>query len=91
MTISEAVVKRLYELCAQRNITINKVSIISGVTQSTVSDIVNGKTTTRAWRRSKSCATGWRSASASFSILTSSTIWSRKSNSSCVKWQEVIA
>ena len=32
MTISEAVVKRLYELCAQRNITINKVSIISGVT-----------------------------------------------------------
>ena len=46
MTISEAVVKRLYELCAQRNITINKVSIISGVTQSTVSDIVNGKTAT---------------------------------------------
>lgn len=44
MTISEAVVKRLYELCAQRNITINKVSIISGVTQSTVSDIVNGRT-----------------------------------------------
>ena len=28
----------------QRNITINKVSIISGVTQSTVSDIVNGRT-----------------------------------------------
>lgn len=25
MTISQAVVKRLYELCAQRNITINKV------------------------------------------------------------------
>ena len=35
MTISQAVVKRLYELCAQRNITI---------TQSTVSDIVNGRT-----------------------------------------------
>ena len=45
MTISQAVVKRLYELCAQRNITINKVSIISGVTQSTVSDIVNGRPT----------------------------------------------
>ena len=42
MTISQAVVKRLYELCAQRNITINKVSIISGVTQSTVRDFVNG-------------------------------------------------
>ncbi len=44
MTISQAVVKRLYELCGERNITINKVSIISGVTQSTVSDIVNGRT-----------------------------------------------
>ena len=44
MTISEAVVKRLYELCNERGMTINKVSTISGVTQSTVSDIVNGVT-----------------------------------------------
>ena len=41
MTISEAVVKRLYELCAQRSITINKVSIISGVTQSTVLSLIH--------------------------------------------------
>ena len=45
MTIAEAVVKRLYELCDERQLTINKISTISGVTQSTVSDIVN-KTTT---------------------------------------------
>lgn len=46
MTISEAVVKRLYELCDERQITINKVSTISGVTQSTISDIVNYRTKT---------------------------------------------
>ncbi len=44
MTISEAVIKRLYELCNERQITINKLSTISGITQSTVSDIVNGVT-----------------------------------------------
>ena len=44
MRISEAVVKRLYQLCDERNLTINKISNISGVTQSTVSDIVNGTT-----------------------------------------------
>ena len=45
MTIAEAPVKRLLELCSERNITINKISNISGITQSTVSDIVNGTTT----------------------------------------------
>ena len=45
MTIAEASVKRLLELCSERNITINKISNISGITQSTVSDIVNGTTT----------------------------------------------
>mgnify|MGYP001160388095 FL=1 len=45
MTIAEATVKRLLELCSERNITINKISNISGITQSTVGDIVNGTTT----------------------------------------------
>ena len=44
MTRSEAVVKRLYELCEVHDLTINKISTISGVTQSTVSDIVNRRT-----------------------------------------------
>lgn len=44
MTIAEAVVKRIYELVDERQLTINKISMISGVTQSTVSDIVNGVT-----------------------------------------------
>ena len=45
MTIAEAVVKRLFELCNERNLTVNKICNISGITQSTVSDIVNGTTT----------------------------------------------
>ncbi|MGX8706962.1 MAG: helix-turn-helix domain-containing protein [bacterium] len=44
MTVSEAVVKRVFELCDERHITINKISTISGVTQSTISDIVNRRT-----------------------------------------------
>ena len=44
MTISEAVVKRILELCQQRGITINKISIMSGVTQSTVNDIIHSTT-----------------------------------------------
>ena len=44
MTISEAVTKRLLELCGERGLTINKLCTLSGVTQSTVSDIVNRNT-----------------------------------------------
>ncbi len=43
MNISEAVSARILELCKQYNITVNKLSTISGVTQSTVNDIVNKK------------------------------------------------
>ena len=44
MTYSEAVIKRLTELCAERNITINKLAILSGITQSTVDNLIKGKT-----------------------------------------------
>ncbi len=44
MTITQATAARILELCKEREITINKISILSGVTQSTVNDIVNGKT-----------------------------------------------
>lgn len=46
MTVSEAVVKRLCELCDERHLTINRVSTMSGVTQSTINDIVHGTTAT---------------------------------------------
>lgn len=44
MTYSEAIIKRLTELCSERNITINKLATLSGITQSTVENIMSGKT-----------------------------------------------
>ena len=43
MNIGNAIRTRIFELCNQRNITINKLSTISGVTQSTVNNIVSGR------------------------------------------------
>ena len=43
MTIGEAVRQRIIQLCQERNITVNKLSGISGVTQSTVNNIVSGR------------------------------------------------
>ncbi len=43
MNISTAVAYRILELCEENNLTVNKLSTLSGVTQSTVNDIVNHK------------------------------------------------
>lgn len=43
MNIGEAVKERILELCKEKNISINKLSIMSGVTQSTVNNIVSGR------------------------------------------------
>lgn len=39
MILSTAIKKRIYELCEQNNITINKLCTISGITQSTLANI----------------------------------------------------
>jgi len=44
MNISQAVVKRIKLLCKEHKLTVNALSNASGVTQSTVNDIVNGTT-----------------------------------------------
>ena len=43
MGISNAVAQRIIDLCLERDITVNKLSTLSAVTQSTVNDIVNHK------------------------------------------------
>lgn len=43
MCIGDAVRERILELCRERNISINKLSAMSGVTQSTVNNIVSGR------------------------------------------------
>ena len=43
MNIGEAVRLRIVELCRDNKITINKLAIISGITQSTLSNIISGR------------------------------------------------
>lgn len=43
MGIGDAVRDRILELCRERDISINKLSTISGVTQSTVNNIISGR------------------------------------------------
>ena len=43
MNIGEAVRERIIELCRVRDISVNKLSSLSGVTQSTVNNIVSGR------------------------------------------------
>ena len=44
MTYSDAIIKRLSALCAERGITINKLATLSGITQSTINSMMNGET-----------------------------------------------
>jgi len=43
LNIGEAVKERILELCQERNISVNKLSNLSGVTQSTVNNIISGR------------------------------------------------
>lgn len=44
MTYSDAIIKRLTDLCNKKNITINRLATLSGITQSTVDNLMKGKT-----------------------------------------------
>lgn len=43
MNVGEAVKERILQLCRERDISVNKLSSMSGVTQSTVNNIVSGR------------------------------------------------
>lgn len=43
MTMGEVCCQRIHELCYERNISLNKLSIICGITQSTLSNITSGR------------------------------------------------
>lgn len=43
MNIGDAVRLRILELCDQRGLTVNKLSIICGITQSTLNNIISGR------------------------------------------------
>jgi len=43
MTIGEAVRKRILQLCEERNLSVNGLCTMCGITQSTVNNIVSGR------------------------------------------------
>lgn len=43
MTLKEAIIQRIYNLCDEYSLTINKLSTVCGMTQSTLNNIVNGR------------------------------------------------
>jgi transcriptional regulator with XRE-family HTH domain len=43
VNIGEASRKRILELCAEKNMSINKLATLSGITQSTLNNIVSGR------------------------------------------------
>ncbi|MBR2927477.1 MAG: helix-turn-helix transcriptional regulator [Clostridia bacterium] len=46
MRVNEAVRLRIMELCQQHGITLNKLSTICGITQSTLNNIISGRNAT---------------------------------------------
>lgn len=46
MRVNEAVKQRILELCKEHHITLNKLSTICGITQSTLNNIVSGRNAT---------------------------------------------
>lgn len=43
MNVGEAVRLRIMELCRENNITVNKLAMLSGITQSTLNNIISGR------------------------------------------------
>lgn len=43
MTLKEAIIQRILDLCEEHSLTINKLSTVCGMTQSTINNIVNGR------------------------------------------------
>ena len=43
MTYAEAIAKRLLQICEEQNITVNRLCTLSGVSHTTIQDIITGK------------------------------------------------
>lgn len=58
MTYSEAIIKRLTELCAEKEYTVNRLATQSGITQSTLENLMKGKTKNPKLKTLHKIATG---------------------------------
>lgn len=43
MVLKEAIIQRILNLCEERSLTVNKLSTVCGMTQSTLNNIINGR------------------------------------------------
>ena len=59
MNIGAATRLRIIELCEQKNITLNKLSTICGITQSTLNNIVCGRNKSTTISTIKKICDGW--------------------------------
>ena len=78
MNIGEAVKERIIELCRERDISINKLCNMSGVTQSTVNNIVSGRNNSATISTIKKLCDGLGITIQEFFACLPS--WSRRSN-----------
>ena len=58
MTYSDIIVKRLQDLCEQKEITVNRLATLSGITQSTLEYIMDGKSKNPTLKTLHRIATG---------------------------------
>lgn len=58
MTYSDVIIMRLSELCRERRITVNRLATLSGITQSTVENLMSGKTKNPKLKTLHKLATG---------------------------------
>ena len=60
MKSGEALRDRILNLCEERKITVNKLSTVCGMTQSTLNNIVNGSSKDPKISTVKKYVTGWK-------------------------------
>ena len=77
MSIGEAVRLRIIELCEERNLSVNALCYLSGVTQSTVNNIVSGRNHSTTISTLKKLCDGLDISISEFSILPYLKIWIR--------------
>ena len=60
MRVSEAVKLRILDLCQEHHITLNKLSTICGITQSTLNNIISGRNATTTVSTTQKSAMDWK-------------------------------
>lgn len=80
MTMGQVCCERIHDLCDERKISLNKLSIMCGMTQSTLSNITSGRSKNPTVSTIKKSVTVWISRLWNFLIQTYSKTWIRKLN-----------